>query len=247
LGLVVALYRSLRRPGRFSVTWVLLAGAFFLLLTLPIPLIEQMPSVRASDESPVVPGRFLTLADGSLLLSAGNAAVLVPGGEGTMEALPRAEYDGLNQRFLLSNGEVKAMGSSGPERSYYSFTPTLASMQLDLLAVYTILKNSLAGDQLLFWMQAWAITWLFLGIYLSFSLKTWPLVHIVLVLLLVRLALVVLVYAFWSVPLLVDLWLPGSAGGWLRTWAPVIVVDIAAATLFFLTWLSKPHKQAERS
>lgn len=244
VGLVVALYRSLRRPGRFSVTWLLLAGAFLLLLTLPLPLIQQMPSVRASDDTPAVPGRFLPLADGSLLLPTGTSAVLVPSDSGPMQTVPRWEYDGINQRFLLSNGEAKALGSSGPERSYYSFTPALASLQLDMLAVYTTLKSSLDTDALLFWMQAWAITWLFLGIYLSFSLKTWPLVHIVLVLLLVRLALMVLVYAFWSVPLLVEIWLPGSEGAWLRHWAPVFVVDVAAATLFFLTWLSKPHRQA---
>lgn len=244
--LVVALYRSLRHPGWFPMTWLFLAGAFLLTLTLPLPLIQQLPSVRASDESPLVPGRFLTMADGSLLLANGHSAVVVPQDGTPMEASSLAEYDGLNQRFVLSSGEVKALGPSGPERNYFSYTPPLVSLNTDLLALYTTLRDTMARDSLLFWNQAWAITWLFLGLYLAFSLKTWPLIHVVLVLLLARLGLVLLVYAFWTVPLLVDLWVPPQAVPGLRDWAPVGLVDLTAATLFFLTVLSKPHRKAAR-
>lgn len=241
--LMVALYRSFHRPGVFAVTWVLLAAGFFLTLTLPVPVIQQMPSVRASDDTPVVPGRFFPLEDGSLLLSTGNSAVVVPQDGTPMQVAPLAQYDSLNGRIVLSTGEAKAIGSSGPERLYYQYTPELASLQTDLLAIYQILRDSWTQNPLLFWFQAWAITWIFLGLYLAFSLKTWPLVHMVLMLVLVRLALVFLVYAFWALPLVVDQWVNGPTAAGLKAWCPVVLVDVAAATLFFMTWLSKPHRR----
>lgn len=241
--LVVALYRSLRFPGWFPATWLFLAAAFLLTLTLPLPWIQQLPSVRASDDSPLVPGRFLTMADGSLLLANGHSAVVIPGDGRPMEASALAEYDGLNQRFVLSSGEVKDLGPSGPERNYFSYTPPLVSLNTDLLAIYSTLRESMGRDSLLFWNQAWAVTWLFLGLYLAFSLRTWPLIHVVLVLLLARLGIVLLVYAFWTVPLLVDLWLPHQMLPGFRDWAPVGLIDLTAATLFFLTGLSKPHRK----
>ena len=238
-GLIVAQYRSVRLPGRFPLTWTLLAGAFFLLLTLSIPLIQQMPPVRASDATPLVPNRFLPLADGSLMLTSGKATVLIPP-EGTMTVAADTQYDAFNQRFVFSSGDPKGLGSTGPERAYFQFTPALASLQSDLLAIYTVLRDSASTQSFLFWFQAWAVTWLFLGMFFFFSLRTWPLVHIVLVLLLARLGVMFLIYSFWSVPALVDLWVPGGGSGWLRAWAPIVLIDAAAGSLFFMTWLSKP-------
>jgi hypothetical protein len=117
------------------------------------------------------------------------------------------------------------------------------SLQTDLLALYSVLRDSSLQQPFVFWFQAAAISWLFLGLYFFFSLKTWPLVQVVVVLVLVRLAVTFLVYAFWSLPALVDLWSPGSGGHWLRVWAPIGLVTVAAATLFFMTVLSKPHRQ----
>jgi len=240
-GLVAAQYRAVRRPGRFSVTWALLAVAFLLLLTLSIPLIQRMPPVRVADESPLVPDRFLPLADGSLMLTSGKATVLIPQ-TGLMSVAADTQFDAMNQRFVFSSGEPKNLGSTDPERVYFQYTPVLASLQSDLLALYTVLRDSSTAQPFVFWFQASGITWLFLGLFFFFSLRTWPLVHVVLVLLLVRLGLVFLTYAFWSLPALVDLWVP-QGGEWLRTWGPIVLIDAAASSLFFMTWLSKPWRQ----
>jgi hypothetical protein len=242
-GLVVAQYRAVRRPGRFPVTWLFLAGAFFLVLTLSIPLIQQMAPVRAADATPLIPDRFLPLADGSALLTSGRATVLVPQDSGTMSVSANTQYDPLNQRFVFTEGDPKQVGSTGPERIYYQYTPALAALQTDLLAVYTVLRDSLTAMPFVFWFQAWAVTWLFLGMFFVFSLRTWPLVHVVLVLLLMRLGLTFLAYSLWTVPSLVDVWVPVSAAGWFRIWAPIFLIDVAAASLFFMTWLSKPWQR----
>jgi hypothetical protein len=246
-GLLVALafaqFRAVRRPGRFPVTWVLLAGAFFLLLSLSIPVIQQLAPVRAADATPLLPHRFLPLADGSQLLTSGHATVLVPEGSGTMSVSADTQFDPLNQRFVFTSGDPKELGATGPERAYYQYTPALASVQTDLLALYSVLRDSWSDHPFLFWFQAWAVTWLFLGLFFFFSLRTWPLVHVVLVLVLMRLCLVFLTYAFWSVPALVDLWSPVAVASWLRTWAPILLINAAAASLFFMMWLAKPWRR----
>jgi len=243
--LLVALYRAFHRPGSFTVTWLFLGAAFLLLLTLSVPVIEGLPPVRTADASPLVPGRFLPLEDDSLLLSDGRASVLIPAEGGDLAVSERTEFDPLNQRFVLSEGGTRALGSSGPERQYFQYTPALVSIQTDFLALYTVLRESAQHDGLLYWAQAGALTWLFLGLYLAFALRTWPLVHGIFMLVLLRIAVWAAVYAFWSVPALVDVWLPGPAGEGLRHWAPVGLVATAAATLFFMTWLSKPHRGRE--
>lgn len=241
-GLLAALYRSVRRPGRFAVTWTLQAVAFFLLLTLPLPLFQQMPSLRAADASPLVTDRFLPLENGSLLLAtSAQSTLLIPSDGGLMTVSPVTQYDAMNQRFVLSDGPPLALGSTSLERGYFQYTAALVSLQTDLLGLYVTLRDSLRDQPLVFWFQAAAITWLFLGYYFFFSFKTWPLVQLVLVLLLLRLGIMFVVYAFWSVPLLVDLWWPGSGNAWLRTWAPIGLIGAAAASLFFMTVLSKPH------
>lgn len=243
--LAAALFRAHRKPGHFPVTWGLLAGAFLLLLTLPLPLIQSMPPVRSADASPLVPGRFLPLEDGSLLMGEGQVSVLIPADTQPMAVSTQTDYDALNQRFVFSDGEPRDQGSTGPERSYFQYTPSLASFQTDLLALYTVLRTNAASNPLLFWFQAAAVSWMFLGLFLVFSLRTIPLVHGILLLLLIRLGLVFLVYAFWSLPALVDLWTTGAVAHWLRSWAPVILIDVTAATLFFMTWLAKPHRPVE--
>lgn len=237
-GLLTAQYRAVRRPGTFPLTWAFLAGAFFLLLTLPIPIIQSMPPVRASDESPLVDGRFLRLDDGSLLLATGQSSVLIPESD-TMSASTLTQYDPLNQRFVFSSGDPKAVGR-GPEQSYFQYTPALASLQTDVFVVYSLLRDGWP-HQGLFWADALVVTWLFLGFFFFFSLRTWPLVHIILLLLLVRLGLSFLVYAFWSLPVLVEAWAPGAG---LADVAPIILVGVAAATLFFMTWLTKPYRRS---
>ena len=152
------------------------------------------------------------------------------------------QYDPLNQRFVFSTGDPKGVGSSGPERRYFQYTPVLVWVQTDLLALYTMLRDNATRDPLVFWFQAWGMTWLFLGMYFFFSWRTWPLVQGVLVLVMVRLGIIFLVYSFWSIPALVDLWVPGAV--WAGTWAPIVLVYVAAATLFFMTLLTKPHLQA---
>jgi len=241
--LVVTQFRSIRRPGRFAVTWSLVAGAFLLLLALPIPLIQQMPSLRAADASPLVADRFLTLADGSLILSSGTATVLVPAGAGPMDVSDRAQYDTLNHRFVFSAGEPRELGSTGPERAYFQYPPALASLETDLLALFSTLRTSADTNPGLSWLQAWSMAWLFLGLWVVYSIRTWPLVHVVLVLVLGRLALFFLVYAYWSVPALAQLWLAGPGAAFVATWAPVLLVDSVAASLFFMTWLTKPHRR----
>jgi len=241
--LLTAQFRTVRRPGLFQVTWALLAAAFFLLLTLSIPQLEKMPPVRAADATPLVPNRFLPLADGSLLLTSGKATVQVPPNGALMTVSAETQFDAFNQRFVFSTGEPKALGSTGPEQAYYQYTPALAAVQTDLLGVYLVLRGSSAEHPILFWFQAWAVTWLFLGLFFFFSLRTWPLVHVVLILLLMRLALVFVVYAFWTLPVLVDNWTPVATAVWLRLWAPVVLLDVAAASLFFMTWLSKPWQR----
>jgi len=241
-GLVAAQYRAVRRPGMFPVTWTFLAVGFFFVLSLSIPLIQQMPPVRAADATPWVPNRFLPLADGSSLFVSGKATVLIPQDAQAMSVSSDTQFDALNQRFVFSTGLPKDLGSTGPERTYFQYTPALASLQTDLLALYTVLRDSFSTQPFVFWFQSWAVTWLFLGFFFFFSLRTWPLVHIVLVLLLIRLGLMFLAYSFWSVPALVDLWVPSEGTNWLRTWAPIFLIDVAAASLFFMTWLSKPYK-----
>lgn len=246
VALVVALYRSSRRPGQFSVTWSLLGSAFFLIVTLSLPVIQQMPPVRAADSNPAITGRFLPLEDGSLLLSKGQSSLLVPPPGAAMSVSSQTQYDPLNRRFVFSNDAPRALGSTGPEQAYFEYTPELAALQRDFLALTKVLRDSSNAEPLLFWFQAAMITWLFLGLYFFFSLKTWPLVHVVLVLSLMRLSVVFLVYAFLSVPALIDLWVPSPFAAWARSWGPVIFVGSAASTLFFMTWLSKPHLQRGR-
>lgn len=240
VALVVALYRSSRSPGARSLTWMGLAASFFLLLTLPLPWLQQMPPVRSIDESPLVPGRFLSLEGGATLLSQGDAAVVIPSDEGLMRVASLAEYDALNQRFVLSTGDILALGASGPERQYYQYTPTLASFQTDLFAVYSVLRDHL-NQPPLFWAQSAVITWLVLGLGLVFSIRTWPLVHLIAVVALARLGLVFLVYCFWTLPALLALWAPGVP--WLHDWGPVILVGVAAAALFFMGLVSQPSRE----
>ncbi len=250
-GMLAAQYRAIRRPGHFPLTWTLLGAAFLLLLTLPIPLIQKMPPVRSSDASPLVPGRFLPLEDGSLLLAPPTppdktaATVLIPAGDGPMLVSTQTQFDALNQRFVFSNVEPKKLGSLGPERRYFEYPTSIIWFQTDLLAIYTSLQTSSSDDPLLFWVQSASVTLLFLGLMFFYSWRTWPLVQVVLVLIMARIAISFLVYALWSIPLVVDLWLPGSPV--IRTWAPLFLVDAAAATLFFMTVLSKPHRQVARS
>lgn len=241
VALVVALYRSFRRPGVRVVTRIGLAASFFLLLVLPLPWLQQMPPVRSIDGSPLVPGRFLTLEGGDTLLSQGESAVIIPPDSEPMRVANLAEYDALNQRFVLSTGDLLALGATGPERQYYQYTPTLASFQTDLFAVYSVLRDH-SDQPLLFWAQALAITWLVMGLGLVFSIRTWPLVHLIAVVFLARLGLVFLVYAFWALPSLLELWAPGTS--WLRDWGPVLLVDVAAAALFFMGLVSKPASEA---
>ncbi len=109
-GLAAAQFRSVRKPGNFAMTWILQAVTFFLLLSLAIPVIKKMPPVRASDESPLVPGRFLPLDDNSLILSAphpganrsASPTVLIPADGSPMFVSADTQYDPLNQRFVFS-------------------------------------------------------------------------------------------------------------------------------------------------
>ena len=247
-GLVAAQYRTVHRPGKFALSWSLLAGAFFLLLTLSIPLIQQMPPVRASDDTPLVSGRFLPLEDGSQWLTPASRigvsgpVVKIPANHTPMSVSAETQFDPLNQRFVFSEGEPLGLGSTGPERRYFQYTPAMKSLQQDLLALYTTLRQSSEARPLVFWFQAAVVTWLFLGLFFFFSWKTWPIVHVVLVLLLVRLGLVLTVYAFWSLPAVIDVWLPGADG--LKTWGPLFLIATVASTLFFMTWLSKPHHRS---
>lgn len=243
VALLVALYRAHRRPGAFTLTWVFLALAFEGLLALSLPVIEGLPPVRAADASPLVPGRFLPLDDGSLLLSDGKASIVVPAGSDDLRVTERTEYDPLNRRFVFSTGEPAALGSSGPEKLYYQYTPALMALQTDFLAIYRTLQASWQTDALLFWAQTATITWLFLGLYLAFALRTWPLVHLVLMLVLVRAALWLAVYSFRGVPAVAALWIPGPAGGQWGPWLGLLLMATAAATLFFMTWLAKPHRE----
>jgi hypothetical protein len=59
----------------------------------------------------------------------------------------------------------------------------------------------------------------------------------------VRIGLSFLVYAFWSLPALTDLWVPTPWADMARTWGPIVLIDVAATALFFMTWLSKPSRQ----
>ena len=238
-GLLTAQYRAVRRPGYFPLTWSLLALTFLLLVTLSLPVIQAMPPVRASDDSPLVDGRFLRLEDGSLLLGTGRSSVLIPEAD-TMSVSPLTQYDPLNQRFVFSSGEPIPVGP-GPEQAYFQYTPALAAVQTDFLAVYSALRDSWPAP-LEFWVRAAVITWFFLGFFVFFSIRTWPLVHILLLLLLVRVGLSGLVYAFWSLPALTRTWAPDAE--WIAVWAPVILVGTAAATLFFMTWLTKPYRRS---
>lgn len=241
MGLLTAQYRAVRRPGRFTLTWVFLAGAFVLLLSLPVPVIQSMPPVRASDESPLVDGRFLRLEDGSLLLATGKASVLIPESN-PMSVSTLTQYDPFNQRFVFSSGDPKSVGT-GPEQQYFQFTPALASLQTDFLAVYLVLRDGWTHPWE-FWARVVVITMLFMGFFFFFSIRTWPLVHIILLLFLVRLGLIFLVYSFWSLPALASLWLPGSSNTWVGVWAPIVLVGTAGTTLFFMTWLAKPYRRA---
>jgi hypothetical protein len=238
-GLLTAQYRAVRRPGNFPLTWAFLAVAFLLLLTLPLPIIQSMPPVRASDESPLVDGRFLHLDDGSLLLATGKASVLIPESD-TMTVSSLTQYDPLNQRFVFSAGDPKTVGT-GPEQIYFQYTPALVSVQTDFLAVHTALKDTWP-TQIEFWTRAAVVTCFFLGFFVFFSIRTWPLVHIILLLLLVRVGLSALVYSFWSLPALVRTWAPGA--DWMAAWAPMALIGTASATLFFMTWLTKPYRRS---
>ena len=162
-----------------------------------------------------------------------------------MAVSAETQYDPLNQRFVFSQGEPKTIGSTGPERRYYEYPPAIVSLQTDILAIYRTLQNSASRDPLVFWSQTTGVTLLFLGLYFFYSWRTWPLVQFVLVLVMARVALSFLVYAFWSLPAVVDLWAPGIE--WAKTWAPIILIDVAGAALFFMTMLTKPHRRAALS
>lgn len=242
-GLVVAQFRSVRKPGVFAITWSLLALAFLFLLSLSIPVIQSMPALRPANSTPLISDRFLALADGSSLLSTGKATVLIPPEKGIMSVVSDAQFDPLNQRFVFSSGDPKALGSTSPEKGYFQYTPALSGLQTDFLAIYLHLRDNSTSRPVTFWFETASVSGLFLGMFFFFSLRTWPLIHVVLVLLLMRLGVMFVVYAFWGLPALVDLWSPPTIRPALSTWAPVVLIAVAAASLFFMTWVSKPWKQ----
>jgi len=238
VALTVAQARSVKHPGNFRLTWALQWIAFFFLLTLPLPWIDSMPPVRISDANPLRNHHFLPLQDGSQLLGSGQTSVLIPGDGQPMEVSQETQFDSLNQRFVFSNLPPKNLGSLDPEQEYYQFTPGLESLELDLLAVYS--KLSKPQNLVILWFEAAVISWLFLGGYLLFGLRTWSLVKIVALLILIRLEIILMVYSLWSLPELLKIWIPGAPA--LIEWSPVVLIGLSASTLFFLTFLAKPHR-----
>jgi hypothetical protein len=252
VGLIVAQYRSVHHPGRFLVTWIALAVAFFLLLSLSIPAIGQAASIRSPDAPPLVSGRFLLLEDnGSLLAPPGqpiegqfaSGVLSIPGNQAPMSLLESLPYDPLNQRFLLpiDQGGAKSLLETGPERAYFGYPDFYRFLQEDLFTVYQALRQSWNSNATLYLAQTAAITGVFLGLFAFFSFRTWPLVQLILVIFMVRVAIVFLTYSLNGLPAVVASWWPDPSTGYLRDWIPVAWMALAAATLLFITVLSKPH------
>jgi hypothetical protein len=252
VALLVAQYRSVHHPGRFLFTWLALAGAFFLLLSLSIPAIGQAPSIRSPDAPPLVSGRFLLLEDdGSLLAPPGKpvegqfarGVLSIPSNQSPMVLLESVPFDPLNQRFLLpaDQGGAKSLLETGPERAYFGYPDFYRSLQEDLFVVYQALRQSWGSNGSLYLAQAGAITGLFLGLFAFFSFRTWPLVQLILVLFMLRVAVGFLAYSLNGLPVVVSNWWPDPGMGFLRQWIPVVWVALASAALVFTTVLTKPH------
>ncbi len=250
VALVAAQYRSVNHPGRFTATWGALALAFFLLLTISLPLVQKAPSIRSPDAAPLVAGRFLLLEGGSLLAPPGKAlqgqfsqgVLYIPGGSQPMTLLPTLPFDPLNQRFVLPTelGGARNLLSVSPERAYFGYPGFFLSLQTDLFAIYQGLKSSLETNLTLYLAQAGVITLVFLGLFCFFSFRTWPLVQIILVLFMLRVCVAFLAYCLLGLPEVVQAWWPGS--NFLRSWVPVGWMALAGLALFFTTIMTKPHQ-----
>lgn len=245
-GLVLALFRASFRPGNFGWTFLSWLAAFFLLLTLTIPVIESMPAVRAADAAPDVMGRFLPLDKGNVLLKTPDGAVLIPEGV-PMTATARAEYDALHERYILANGSQQQLASTLPEEEYFRYPAPVASIQSDFLSVYRILKEGWMQKSPWYWGQSLVIAWLFVSISFLLIFRVPPLVHAIFSLVLARLFLAWTVYALWQVPALIQSWLPSPWAGLAGQIVPLLLLGLTAATCFFLIWLHPPKQSAGSS
>ena len=251
IALIGAQYRAVHYPGRFTITWLFLAGGFFFLLLFSFPAIDKAPSIRSPDAPMLVPGRFLMLEDKGALFPppgqtvAGQFArgvVSIPGNQSPMSMLEGVGFDPLNQRFLLpgDQGGAKSLQQTGPERAYFGYPEFLKSLQNDLFAIYQVIKGSQENQVPLFVAQCAVVTLLFLGLFVFFSFKAWPLVQIILVLFMTRVELGFLAYSLVSLPQVVQQWWPGAR--LLQDWLPVGWIAMAGLALFFMTRLTKPYQ-----
>jgi len=253
LALMGAQYRAVHHPGRFTLTWLGLFTAFLAILLFSLPLIQKAPPLRPADAQPLVSGQFLALEDGGVLLAqpgkntSGQFArqvLWIPETRLPMVVIDQLPYDPLNQRFLLpgEQGGARAVVETGPEKAYFQYTEFYRSIQTDLFAIYLVLRAAAESDALLSLAQVTAISLLFLGLFVFFSLKTWPLVQIILVLVMARVLIAALAYAFQGLPLVVAEWVDGSTATFLQWWLPVFLALLAGGALFFMTLLTKPHR-----
>ena len=250
IALIAAQYRSVHYPGRFAFTWLFLAGGLFFLLLFSFPAIDKAPSIRSPDAPLLVPGRFLMLEHKGVLFAPPGQTVAgqftrgvlsIPGNQSPMTMLEGVGFDPLNQRFLLpgEQGGPKSLQQTGPERAYFGYPEFLKSLQNDLFVIYQVLKGSQETQALLYLAQCAVVTLLFLGLFVFFSFKAWPLLQIILVLFMTRVELGFLAYSLVSLPQVVQQWWPGAT--FLQDWLPVGWIALAGLALFFMTMLTKPR------
>lgn len=257
-GLLFSLFHAVHYPGKFILTYCSLALAAFLLIALAFPVALRTPSMQLIDSSPVKQGRFLALADESKiyqpdnLLSASQGQfyhylVFVPAQDKPMTLIKEGQFDPLNKRFLLS-APVQAqipLKDLSPEQDYFGFPELIKSFHLDFFKLYLVLKNTWEIDPVRFYMTALCLTLLLMGLLFFFSLKTWPLIQWIFVLLVLRLMIYFAAFCLWEIPVMVEPWFSPTSAQVYKVWTPIFILGLSGSVLFFMSLLTKPHRKSK--
>lgn len=256
-GLLFALFHAVHFPGRFIATYCTLTLVVFLILSFVFPVVLKVPTPSLLDFSPLKQGQFLTLADESKIYQPDNIPqaaqgqfyrkiLVIPTQNKPMEILTDGQFDPLNKRFLLSPTIPNPIPLKDitPEQEYFGFPDMIKSFQMDFFKIYTELKITLDSDQIRFFCITACLSILFMGLLFFFSLKTWPLIQWVFVLIVLRLMIAYAALCLWDIPAMVEPWFSPASSGFYKLWTPVFLLGLAGSVLFFMSLLTKPHRKS---
>lgn len=254
-GMLFALFHAVHNPGKFVLTYCTLTLLTFLILSLSLPIILKMPSVVTIDQAPLRPNSFIKLADDSSLYRpmADNDIpqgqfltnlVFIPSNERPMAVVNSTQYDPFNYRFIFSTPVQTAipLKETSYEEDYFKYSDLVQSLQNDFFKIYLSLKNSFETDPLRFYLTCFCLSLLLIGLLFFFNLKTWPLIQWIFVLIVARVLLAFISFCLWSVPYIVEPWFSSTSSTFYKLWTPVFLIGLAGSSLFFMSILTKPHR-----